>query len=88
MNCKASNVLTRDSLFKPLEETLRYQYTKIEVKTEIHVLEIWPPDPTHPEILSGELVTVRLENKPEFEALSYIWSEPIFNHQLQSGHIS
>ena len=60
-----------------------YQYTSIQSKNEVRVLEVFSARPERSLHLEGSLVTVRLEDKPDFEALSYAWDQPMLNQKLQ-----
>jgi hypothetical protein len=60
-----------------------YQHQPIAASSQIRILILHPPAPENPEDLSGELVTVNIEDEPVYEALSYCWGDPDNSESLQ-----
>jgi hypothetical protein len=59
-----------------------FQHQPIASSSQIRIFILHPPPPDDPEALSGELVTVSLEDKPVYEALSYCWGAPDNSERL------
>jgi hypothetical protein len=67
-----------------------YQHQPIAASSQIRILILHPPAPDDSEDLSGELVTVNLDDKPVYEALSYCWgvSDSSESLQVPEGQLS
>ena len=54
----------------------------LEHEDSIRLLKLEPPWSQDPQALHAALVQCRLSDKPEFEAISYAWGEPVFPEML------
>ncbi|KAG4421121.1 hypothetical protein IFR04_005764 [Cadophora malorum] len=64
----------------------KYSYQSLRAQ-EIRVLKLLPAS-SRDAILQGELVHVTLHRDLEFEAVSYVWGEPVFPITLKTGESS
>jgi hypothetical protein len=58
-----------------------YTYTSLQHSDSIRLLELLPGVKGSP--LSCNLTEVRRGNRPQYEALSYAWGEPVFSQTVQ-----
>jgi hypothetical protein len=69
---------------KMLTEAYAYQpLTSNDERHEIRILELEPAKSEEP--LRGSFVIATLNEPPKFEALSYVWGEPSFTHDIEIG---
>lgn len=70
----------------------RFEYSDcpIRSRTEIRILNLLPPINSDLDALHCTLSVATLEDKPSYEALSYVWGPPVFPERLYlpSGHLS
>jgi hypothetical protein len=65
--------------FKPAEST-PYEYRPLETDHHIRLLHVYLGDGNEP--LFCEIHHADLHDRPDYEALSYIWGDPVFEHRL------
>ena len=58
-----------------------YQYRPLVHADSIRLLKLWP-GPRHETELFCNLSDHRLSENPAFEALSYVWGEPVFPRRM------
>jgi hypothetical protein len=61
----------------------KYEYQALPHTDSIRILQL-QPSKTHDEHLHGVLIDVRLDEHLGYEAISYVWGEPVFHHQLHT----
>ena len=61
----------------------KYEYQALPYTDSIRILQL-QPSKTHDEDLHVELIDVRLDEHLEYEAISYVWGDPVFGHQLHT----
>ena len=61
----------------------KYEYQTLPHTDSIRILQL-QPSKTHDEDLHVVLIDVRLDEHLEYEAVSYVWGEPVFDHQLHT----
>lgn len=75
MECQ--NTVTIRSLPRP-----KYQYASIEAEHEIRIL-VLAPAASYNAKLQATLITTRLDEKPQYEAISYVWGPPVFSKTIE-----
>lgn len=61
----------------------KYEYQTLPHTDSIRILQL-QPSKTHDEDLHVVLIDVRLDEHLDYEAVSYVWGEPVFDHQLHT----
>lgn len=64
----------------PHDSPKAYQYTPLSTTTCTRVLHLLPGGPD--QALQAEIVEIDLSDDPHYDALSYCWGEPKFDHSL------
>ena len=74
-----------DSGEEPIFEDEPYKYQPLvgEREDSVRILRLSPAEPDGPIGLHGELIEARLSDLPDFEAISYVWGEPVFSDTLR-----
>ncbi|KAG4433346.1 hypothetical protein IFR05_011174 [Cadophora sp. M221] len=62
-----------------------YVYKPIKAQTEIRIITLLPPALFAPHEIECTITTARFSSKPIYEALSYVWGEPVFNRRVYIG---
>ncbi|TGO51152.1 hypothetical protein BCON_0167g00040 [Botryotinia convoluta] len=75
-----------------VEDSVKFKYSDCQIRprTEIRIFNLLPPINSNPDALHCTLSVVKLEDKPSYEALSYVWGPPVFPERLYlpSGYLS
>ncbi|TGO20353.1 hypothetical protein BPAE_0304g00080 [Botrytis paeoniae] len=75
-----------------VEDGIKFKYSDCQIRprTEIRILNLLQPINSNPDALHCTLSVAKLEDKPSYEALSYVWGPPVFPERLYlpSGYLS
>jgi hypothetical protein len=59
-----------------------YQYEPLQHPDSIRLLKLWPQAYGDDQRLACDLVETQLSDNPSFEAISYVWGEPVFSQTI------
>jgi len=59
-----------------------YQYQPLQHPDSIRLLKLWPQAHEDDQRLACELVEAQLSDNPFFEAISYVWGEPVLSQTI------
>ncbi|KAF7933949.1 uncharacterized protein EAE98_003658 [Botrytis deweyae] len=75
-----------------VEESNKFKYSDCQIRsrTEIRILNLLPPINSNPDALHCTLSVAKPEDKPLYEAVSYVWGPPVFPERLHlpSGYLN
>ncbi|TGO33777.1 hypothetical protein BHYA_0227g00030 [Botrytis hyacinthi] len=75
-----------------VEDNIKFKYSDCQIRsrTEIRILNLLPPIKSNLDTLHCTLSVAKLEDKPLYEAVSYVWGPPVFPERLYlpSGYLS